>query len=217
MAIFEGRGKVRNVNSKSSYDDFLFVEIGRAWRFADVLTVKEAACILGYEDPAKYTFNNNALPKEAEGMRLLLERAITQGNLRFAAAWEYFDGCNGPESTQTVNAHTFLADCTTIRVSDLTTWCDSKGIEHPFAAQPANNANAPTPIPQTYPDELRVAIEAFQAVSADPSATKTQTPKAALTAWLEKNKPELSANARERIATVANWQPQGGAPRTPGA
>jgi hypothetical protein len=43
-----------------------------------------------------------------------------------------------------------------------------------------------------------------------------RSPKAALLAWLETNKPDLSANARERIATVANWQPTGGAPKTPG-
>lgn len=67
-----------------------------------------------------------------------------------------------------------------------------------------------------YPPELRAAIEAFEAVSRDPAATAKQTPKAALAAWLAEYKPELSGNARDRIATVANWQPQGGAPKTPG-
>ena len=199
------------MTSKSNYDDFLFANIGRAWRLADVLTIKEAACILGWVDPSKYTSTNRILPDEAEGMRVLLQRAITQGYLPFAAAWEY--GENDCYSTQTVNAYTSLADHTTIRVSDLATWCDSKGIEHPFESQPASNANMPAL--QTFPDELRAAIEAFEAVSRTPNAIAKKTPKAALSAWLETNKPELSANARERIATVANWQPSGGAPKTP--
>jgi hypothetical protein len=79
------------------------------------------------------------------------------------------------------------------------------------AAVPELRADSPT-----YTEELRAAIEAFDAVSADPALTAKSSPKAALFAWLEANKPELSANARERIATVANWQPAGGAPKTPG-
>jgi hypothetical protein len=66
----------------------------------------------------------------------------------------------------------------------------------------------------TYPEELRAALEAFVAVRSTP--LRGRSPKAALLAWLETNKPDLSANARERIATVANWQPTGGAPKTPG-
>jgi len=69
---------------------------------------------------------------------------------------------------------------------------------------------------QLYPDELRAAVEAFEAVRDDANALRGVTPKTALLAWLSEHKPELSNGARERIATVANWQPGGGAPRTPG-
>lgn len=68
---------------------------------------------------------------------------------------------------------------------------------------------------QSCPDELRAAIEAFRAVHDDPAALKGRHPKQALLAWLEANKPGIGPNARERIATVANWQPKGGAPKTP--
>jgi len=66
-----------------------------------------------------------------------------------------------------------------------------------------------------YPDELRAAIEAFEAVRADHTLLCGRSPKTVLAEWLEKHKPELSASARDRIATVANWQREGGAPRTP--
>lgn len=67
-----------------------------------------------------------------------------------------------------------------------------------------------------YPPELSIAIEAFTAVSLDPKALVGRSPRQALLRWLEENKPEIGRNARERIATVANWQPEGGAPQTPG-
>lgn len=65
-----------------------------------------------------------------------------------------------------------------------------------------------------YPPELRAAIEGFHAVYGDPSAISGRTPKQALLKWLERN-TELSKDARDRVATVANWLPKGGAPKTP--
>ena len=75
----------------------------------------------------------------------------------------------------------------------------------------------PRTTPQTaeLPEELRAALEAFNAVSGDIAAATGKSPKTLLLAWLQTNKPGLSANARDRVATVANWQPTGGAPKTP--
>ena len=67
-----------------------------------------------------------------------------------------------------------------------------------------------------YPDELRAAIEAFEAVHADLARLRGRSPKTVVAEWLETHKPELSASARDRIAVVANWQREGGAPKTPG-
>lgn len=64
-----------------------------------------------------------------------------------------------------------------------------------------------------YPFELRIAIEAFEAVSTD--ASVTSAPKKAIRKWLDANKPDLTNEAKERIAVVANWKPTGGAPKTP--
>lgn len=64
-----------------------------------------------------------------------------------------------------------------------------------------------------YPSELRIAIEDFEAVSASPALPSA--PKKALRKWLDANKPDLTNEAKERIAIVANWKPTGGAPKTP--
>ena len=111
-------------------------------------------------------------------------------------------------------SHADLLEPSACQVSEsaLLIWCNKTGAPVPQSLiQPNRDETA-----MNYPAELRAAIEAFDAVSRDPAATAKRNPKGALSAWLEKHKPELSSNARERIATVANWQPQGGAPKTPG-
>ena len=61
-----------------------------------------------------------------------------------------------------------------------------------------------------YPIELDMALQAWQAVTATEGKGK---PKARLRAWLDGN-TKLSNEAKERIATVANWDKTGGATRT---
>lgn len=61
-----------------------------------------------------------------------------------------------------------------------------------------------------YPIELDYAIKAWQAVSISEGKGK---PKARIKKWLNEN-TELSNEAKERIATVANWDKTGGATKT---
>ena len=120
----------------------------------------------------------------------------------------------------TVGAHEIPVPALTyITKNDFLDWCRTraKPIPAPFVggAEPAENYRAghqtiPVPI------ELRAAMEAFTAISGDQIAIAKRSPKRALLHWLATNKPELSSSARERIATVANWQPSGGAPKTLG-
>lgn len=63
---------------------------------------------------------------------------------------------------------------------------------------------------QNYPIELKFAIQAWQAVSTSEGKGK---PKARIKKWLNEN-TELSNEAKERIATVANWDKTGGATKT---
>lgn len=62
-----------------------------------------------------------------------------------------------------------------------------------------------------YPSELDWALQAWQAVSKtkDKGKPKTRTHK-----WLDENAPNLSKEAKERIAIVVNWDKLGGATRT---
>ena len=64
-----------------------------------------------------------------------------------------------------------------------------------------------------YPQELAAALQAWQAVSSIEGKGK---PKARIKAWLDNHETfkKLSIEAKERIATVANWDKLGGATRT---
>ncbi|AFC87384.1 hypothetical protein [Frateuria aurantia] len=84
------------------------------------------------------------------------------------------------------------------------------GGEHAPVAAEADTQDL-TPLP----DKLRIAIEAHQAIVADPSLVEGRSPKKAIMAWVGNNYPLLSGNAKELIAQIANPQPAGGSPPTP--
>ena len=66
----------------------------------------------------------------------------------------------------------------------------------------------------TYPPELDIALQAWQAVSTSEGKGK---PKARIKKWLDDNfmRTELSDAAKIRISVVANWDKRGGATKTP--
>jgi hypothetical protein len=168
-------------------------------------------------DPSRFADSHKLLPIDVEALDTALRRSVLASRLPAFAVWTWDEqGELMPIEVENVSRHTHISDDTILLVKDLANWCAGRNIEHIWGATESTLGPSPIRDLSNYPDELRAAIAAFEAVNADPSATAKRTPKAALASWLEANRPELSSNARERIATVANWQPAGGAPRTPG-
>ena len=109
-----------------------------------------------------------------------------------------------------------------VEVESLKEWLASRGFaeassfpertEAPDYLDPANPRYAP---------KLAAAVRAWQAVT-EPAG---KHPKQALAKWLRENAAEFgltddegkpNETGIEEAAKVANWQPGGGAPRTPG-
>lgn len=68
----------------------------------------------------------------------------------------------------------------------------------------------------SFPLELSTAIEAFMAVRAAYTGNEGRAVKPLLRAWIKQNRQGVFTNdAIGRIATVANWEKSGGAPKTP--
>ena len=187
-----------------------------AWEHIELVSIRQAACLLtGVEH---IPVSNRPLSLDTQAMLEVLRQAVILRKMPPHAAFGWAEGdMDGPSpiAESDISPYTNLADSTTVLVADLVRWCDSKGIDHPWESVRANSIETAAAMPD-YPQELRAAIEAFEAVRSDPKAQARRSPKAAIAAWLKINKPDLSEGARERIATVANWQPVGGAPKTPG-
>lgn len=64
-----------------------------------------------------------------------------------------------------------------------------------------------------YSEKLFATLDAVAYLREYPDALKNTTPKQAIIAYLKKNYPQIGTEARESIATTANWKPKGGAPK----
>ena len=190
----------------------------KIWKIVDPLNIREAARLLAGLNPRPSTNridSDRVKAASADAYEVALIRAVQRGRVHAVnpLAWE----ANGYDSW------TVPCDCasdelcgeTTISVADLVQWATSCAIPHHWPAGATEQPEQPLDLSQ-FPEELRVAVEAFNAVRNDPKATAGKSAKQALETWLESNKPELTGNARDRIASVANWQRAGGAPKTPG-
>lgn len=201
------------------FDDFEHAEsqaYWSVWGHAEILTLREAACLLAGIDPGKYRYSDRTMPTQAEGLASALEQAIKLGTLKPFAAFGW-DENGDPEPLQpnAIAPHAAISDRSTVLVEELAIWCDKKSITNYWRRRQETPQLAHCD-PSIYPPELQAAIEAFEAVSNDSRLTAGRSVKAALMDWLKSNKSDLSNGACERIAIVANWQPTGGAPKTPG-
>jgi hypothetical protein len=110
---------------------------------------------------------------------------------------------------------------TTIQVDDLQAWLASRGFRTGFFFPNATDApDYLDPNNPRYASKLAAAVRAWQAVT-DP---RGRHPKQALIKWLRENAADYGLSddegkpnetGIEEVAKVANWQPGGGAPRTP--
>ena len=186
------------------------------WAAQDLLTIRQAGCLIAGEYPS--IDDDRFLTTDSAQAATAIRRAIGAKQLKAAELWIRIPYGGGVSSTHEAPVPSdAIGNGTVIARTALIAWCGISGQRWPFpdSALQQHDAVSHAERPE-YPAELRAAIEAFDAVSRDPTATKGKSAKAALLAWLEANRPALSNNARERIATVANWQSGGGAPATPG-
>src|SRR5690554_734624 len=111
-----------------------------------------------------------------------------------------------------------------VRADELKDWLASKNRKPEFFFG-SQTTSIPDYLNENHPHfslQLHVAAKAWEAIQ-DEELRKGKSVKAAATAWLENNyralglvqKGRRNDSAIERIATLINWKPTGGAPKTP--
>ena len=97
----------------------------------------------------------------------------------------------------------------------LKTFLDERGIYPEFFAY-TENGKVPylSKDHAHYAEELAIAVEVWTALAENPSLTEKKSPKKSAQTFLSEKFPTLSENSKERISTLINWSPAGGAPKT---
>jgi hypothetical protein len=161
------------------------------------------------------TFHNQEFPRQYAA-EIALRNAVLSGLVPDldgpASLPDYID--NGPEK--------FSVTCTRVSVGDVRAWLASRGFRTGFFFP--NATDSPNFLDRgitRYAPKLAAAVLAWQAVT-DPCG---KHPKQALMKWLREHAAEFgltddegkpNETGIEEVAKVANWQPGGGAPKTPG-
>lgn len=192
------------------------------WRLCDSVSVVQAALLIVGEDPTGEHYRierriSEDQPIGYEAVRIALQNAIERKKLP-----ALIGSVQDDEGNSCVEWNH-----TTIDVEDLRQWLRSRGVKTGFFfPDEADQPDFLSPHHENYSAKLAAAVEAWKAVSGSPELRRNKSVKQALDKWLRQNanrfgltKDDGNPNESgiEQIATVANWETKGGAPRTPGS
>lgn len=197
------------------------------WRLCDELTIVQAAILIAGADPSSITDNIERWdvekrPAGYEAAKAALSNALLRGKIdgNLVPKLEYdFNGNECGELPGTVDIHSSF-----VKVEALRQWLADRGFKRGFFfPEGADRPDYLNPGSPRYAPKLAAAVHAWEQAS-NSSLLKGKTPKKALSKWLREHAAEYGLTGEdglpnetgiEEIAKVANWQPTGGAPKTP--
>jgi hypothetical protein len=196
------------------------------WRLCDELNIVQAALLIAGSDPGNdQSFVENWPPHERptgyDAAKTAITNALRSGKI---------DGKLIPHFDTDINGNrcgpiddTVDIQESRIEVESLKIWLKSRGLKGGFFF-PTQSDDVDY-LDQTHPryaPKLAAAVKAWIAVG----EVTGKTPKQSLVKWLREHAAEFDLSddegkpnetGIEEAAKVANWQPAGGAPRTPGS
>jgi hypothetical protein len=210
-------------------EDWLYYERTKSerfdyWRLCDELSVMQAALLVAGEDPSQNGYAENwemhKRPIGYEAAKTAISNALRKSRIEGKLIPIYETDINGnfcgeiPESLDVKESR--------VDVDSLRAWLRSRGIQSGFFFPTTTDTpDYLDPSNPRYAPKLAAATRAWQAVT-DPGKL---SPKQALSKWLREHAAEFGLSddegkpnetGIEEVAKVANWQPGGGAPKTPG-
>lgn len=197
------------------------------WRLSDEVTVMQAALLAIGEDPSGMSSNVEKWevyrrPTGYEAIKSALCNALLSRSV---------SGRLVPVSVYDKKALRFIdivdsvdVQKSTVYINSVRDWLKKKGVESDFYS--LSNSYVPSYLDVNHPryaPKLAAAIKAWEAME-DASLYAGKSPKKALEAWLKAHAADFdltledgrpNRNGITEAAKVANWQPLGGAPKTP--
>lgn len=200
-------------------------EISNLWRLCDELTVQQAVLlIVGCDPGSQYSHCEHWKVEERPKGYEAVKQAISAG---LRSGW--IKGMHTPQQDYDMNGNavgviegTTDIQSSTVSREELIRWLFSRGVTTGYFFPLTTNApDYLDPRNPRYAPKLAAAVLAWQATT-DPQG---KHPKQALVKWLREHAAEFGLTDDEgkanetgidEAAKVANWQPGGGAPKTPG-
>ena len=179
------------------------------WRLCSVLTVHQAAMLLVGANPSASSVEDER-PDGYEAAKCAISQAVRNRAI------------DGHLSTDMGNVN---VDESELIVESLRTWLKGLGKNTGYFFPEAAPQDYLDPNNDRYAPKLAAAVYAWLAAD-DKAVTEGKSPKQALAKWLREHASEFgladeegkpNETGIEEVAKVANWQPSGGAPKTPGS
>ncbi len=197
------------------------------WRLCDQLDIVQAALLVCGHDPSAdqgYVegWDIEKRPTGYEAAKAAISNAMRNGSIEGQLIPLFEHDINGNKLGEIENSIDQTAS--RVEVESLRSWLADRGIHSGFFFPTATGApDYLDPDHPRYAPKLAAAVKAWLA-SGDESATRGKSAKQALVKWLRENASEFGLSdddgkpnetGIEETAKVANWQPGGGAPKTP--
>lgn len=201
--------------------------ISEYWRLCEEFTLKQAALLIVGFEPASETgglcesWQIHERPPGYEAAKQGLIAGLQKGTITGKHRGLQDTDINGNQIGELQG--TTDVDATTVERDSLIAWLGNRGIKtgffFPEGPEMPDYLNEKDP---RYAPKLAAATRAWQAVT----DTNGKHPKQAMMKWLREHASEYgltnddgipNETGIEQVASVANWQPGGGAPKTPAA
>ena len=198
------------------------------WRLCDYLNIMQAALLICGQEPSGELSNVERLgiesqPDGYDATKSAISNALKNGLIEGQLIPRYEHALDGERGVEIKNSVDLTSS--TIEVESLRVWLRGRGFTTGFFFPTATgDPDYLDPNHPRYAPKLAAAVNAWLATE-DESTTMRSSPKKALMKWLREHASEYflsdsdgkpNEQGIEETAKVANWQPGGGAPKTPG-
>jgi hypothetical protein len=188
------------------------------WRLCEEMTVQQAAALLVGADPSNDKYH---LKPGYHAARNAIANALRRGSVTGKLV-PYYEWDEASKSSRAIEDSLDVENAR-VDVASLQKWLAARGLATGFFFPDPNPHDYLDPGHPRYAPKLAAAVRAWMAFE-DESLFRGKSPKQALTKWLREHAREFGLTDEdgkpnetgiEEAAKVSNWQPTGGAPKTP--